>query len=168
MARLYLTVGIPGSGKSTYVKALKNVKVVESDAIREELFGDANLQFTPEFLKEHGIDENLSYKQKKHQAGQIVFTIVYDRCRTALSEGNDVVLDATNLSKFCRKNSLSRLKGLYSDAIVLYFDTPLEKALENNNNRIRHVPEEVIKSMHSKMEIPTKEEGFSKIVIISS
>ena len=166
MAKLYMTVGIPGSGKSTYVNSLKDVVVVSSDGIREELFGDAGLQFTNKFLESRGIDTSLSFKEKKHLAGQIVFGMVFDRCREALSNGSDVVLDATSLSKFTRGSALSKLKGLYSEAIVLYFDVPLERALENNNKRTRHVPENIIASMFSKMEAPSMDEGFSRIEVI--
>ncbi|HAU35476.1 MAG TPA: phosphohydrolase, partial [Lysinibacillus sp.] len=45
--KVIFTVGLPGSGKSTFVKQLakrENAVVLSSDAIRQELFGDATKQ----------------------------------------------------------------------------------------------------------------------------
>ena len=43
MITLFITIGLPGSGKSHWASE-QDAKVVSSDAIREELFGDVNDQ----------------------------------------------------------------------------------------------------------------------------
>ena len=46
---LYVMVGLPGSGKSTYAQHLahfKNIKIVSTNAIREQLYKDATIQGT--------------------------------------------------------------------------------------------------------------------------
>ena len=53
MATLYMTIGLPGSGKSYYANVLKeneNVSIVSSDKLREELWGDENIQGDNELL----------------------------------------------------------------------------------------------------------------------
>mgnify|MGYP003324219881 CR=1 FL=1 len=43
MPKFYMMVGLSGCGKSTYAATL-NAKVISSDAIRAEVFGDENDQ----------------------------------------------------------------------------------------------------------------------------
>lgn len=42
MQHFYMTVGIPGSGKSYVASTLPGVVIHSSDAIREEILGDEN------------------------------------------------------------------------------------------------------------------------------
>ncbi len=45
MAKLYMMVGLPASGKSTYAQYIaeqENAIIHSSDSLREELFGDVN------------------------------------------------------------------------------------------------------------------------------
>ena len=80
--KFYMLVGISGSGKSfvaeqvkrIYKNHLVNIEVHSSDAIRKELWGDENDQQNP----------------------QKVFQILHKRVKNALSEGKDVIYDATN------------------------------------------------------------------------
>ena len=41
---LTVLVGLPGSGKSTYANKIKNAILCSSDKVREELYGDENIQ----------------------------------------------------------------------------------------------------------------------------
>ena len=142
MPRLYMMVGLPGSGKSYHASTMEAV-VVSSDSIREELFGDVNDQ--------------------KHN--NEVFNEVHKRIRENLKNGCDVVYDATNLN---RKRRKAFLKTLPSDtqkyAIVMC--TEYELCLENNKKRDRFVPEDVIERMYKRMTIPNNEEGFDRISIV--
>ena len=48
MTTLYMMVGLPASGKSTYAKLLAEEVdgiIVSSDAIRKEWYGDENIQY---------------------------------------------------------------------------------------------------------------------------
>lgn len=85
--------GLPGSGKSTYAKKLSQETksiVCSSDAIREELCGDENLQ------------EN----------NEDVFKILHKRIKENLKIGNNVVYDATNINSKRRRAFLSELKRI--------------------------------------------------------
>ena len=142
MPRLYMMVGLPGSGKSYHASTMEAV-VVSSDSIREELFGDVNDQ-------EHNNE---------------VFNEVHKRIHENLKNGSDVVYDATNLSRKRRKAFLNTLPpGTLKYAIVMC--TEYELCLENNKNRERFVPEDVIERMYRRMTIPNNEEGFDRISIV--
>lgn len=71
----YMMVGVPGSGKTTYARQIPNTTVLSSDDIRAEIGADGG-------------------DKKMHKQ---VFDILNERTKEALSVGNDVVYDATNL-----------------------------------------------------------------------
>ncbi|RHO64992.1 ATP-binding protein [Butyricicoccus sp. AM05-1] len=71
----YMMVGVPGSGKTTYARQIPNATVLSSDDIRAEIGADGG-------------------DKKMHKQ---VFDILHERTKEALSAGNDVVYDATNL-----------------------------------------------------------------------
>lgn len=144
MSRLYMMIGLPGSGKSYQASKMDDVAVVSSDSIREELFGDVNDQ-------EHNNE---------------VFNEVNKRIYNYLKDGVDTVYDATNLSRKRRRNFLKTLPKECTTKIAMLMATEYDICLENNNKRDRHVPEDVIERMYKHITIPNEEEGFDKIVYI--
>lgn len=141
---LYTLVGIPGSGKSTRARELaaeKNCVIVSSDDIRAELYGDASEQGN---AKE-------------------VFGLAYERIRTNLEEGRDVIFDATNISKAKRKK-IFNISPKNTVHIAIFFNVPLDVCKERNARRERIVPESVLERMHRYIVPPTTEEGFDIII----
>ena len=144
---LFMTIGLPGSGKSTYAKKLAeetNAVILSSDSLREKLYGDINDQ-------EHNAE---------------VFAELHRRCKELLSKQVNIIYDATNINLRKRLSFLRELDGIdcYKKAIV--FATPYELCLENNLKRDRHVPEEVIKRMRENFHFPLYGEGFDKIEFV--
>ena len=89
--KLTMLVGLPASGKSTYAKekAEKERAVVcSSDVIRKELYGDENVQGD----------------------GNEVFNILHERVKELLSQGWDVIYDATNVKSKRRRAFLREIK----------------------------------------------------------
>lgn len=177
MGNLIVPVGVPGSGKSTLAATIADVVIVSSDAIREEFFGDANLQYTEEFAAKKirqkkidttGMTEEELVKLKKKVCADSVFGTVNYRTRKALEAGKTVVYDATNISKRGRMYILKSFEGLYDSAEAYYFEVPIEVAIERNNNRERKVPVEVIERMAANMEKPSVNEGFAVVHIITA
>lgn len=139
MTKFYMMVGLPGSGKSYYCNQL-GCEVVSSDVIREELFGDVNDQI-------HNNE---------------VFNEVHNRIHNFLKSGIDCCYDATNLSRKRRRAFLNTIpKNIHKIAIMIV--RSFDECVENNNNRDRVVPVEVIERMFKHLTIPTLEEGFDEI-----
>ena len=142
---LLMLVGLPGSGKSTYLKKYfnQNLRVHSSDAIREELTGSAETQ-----------DINAQ-----------VFELLHKRVREDLKNGISCVYDATNISWKRRKAFLNSLNGIDCWKICHVIATPYEVCLTQNKMRERVVPSHIIKRMYMNFDIPFYNEGWDNIEI---
>jgi predicted kinase len=149
-----LAIGLPGAGKSTYF-ARKGIVPLSSDLIRELLYDNAGDQRHPEW----------------------VFAVLRDLLRHRLAAGAQTTyIDATNLSRYFRRSFLQIAREFGCAAEALYFDVPLEVCLNRNRKRgnalagadrdARVVPEDVLRRMARRLEPPTREEGFSRIVVV--
>jgi predicted kinase len=148
-----LAIGLPGAGKSTYF-ARKGIVPLSSDLIRELLYDNAGDQRHPEW----------------------VFAVLRDLLRHRLAAGAQTTyIDATNLSRYFRRSFLQIAREFGCAAEALYFDVPVEVCLERNRRRgrvagttqdARVVPEDVLRRMARRLEPPTREEGFARIVVV--
>lgn len=143
----YMSVGIPGCGKSTWAETHKdelNAVVHSSDFIREEL-GDVN-------------------DQSKNEE---VFKILHQRIKDDLRAGKNVVYDATSLARKRRMYFINtELKDILCEKVCVLFACPFELALSRNFARDRQVPEEVMSRMYKNFETPWYNEGWDDIQIV--
>ena len=147
MNTLFLLVGLPASGKSTFaIKKLQNDNtiILSSDELRKELLGDENCQ------------EN----------NEIVFKTLYKRAKEYLQNGKNVVIDATNINIKSRKRALSNFEKMDIRRVAIVFATPYEICIDRDMSRKRTVGENVIKKFLYRFEIPMEYEGFDYIEII--
>ena len=170
MSTLYVLVGIPASGKSTVSKELEKngVPAISTDKIREEIFGDENLQYTPEWLKEHGYTGSDDHEERSAFAHIIIFDLFYDKINELLKSGSDVTADATNYTKKIRKLLLDSCKKNADRVIALVLATPVEVCIERNAKRERTVRQDSFMKMINNYEEPILEEGFTDIKYIYS
>ena len=134
----FITRGIPGSGKSTFVaKYLKNISnIVESDIFRQNMMG---------------LDENGKINQEN---GQAVCNEIDKYISRILYSGESVTLDATNISNYLlRKYSRAAKKYGYEFIIIDFSNISLEKALQQNLNRVfcKQVSNDVIERMYRQL-----------------
>lgn len=143
MSKIYVMVGLPGSGKSYYAENIENSTIFSSDKMREILYGDASIQGDP---KE-------------------VFETLYSNIETELRRNKNaiIVLDATNLNRKDRRQICEIGKRYKCEVIAMVMRTPLSLCYLRNENRERVVPTEVIKKMVQKFEYPLYAEGFHAI-----
>lgn len=138
-----ILVGLPASGKSTYAGKYAQIgwRVISSDSIREELFGDASIQKKP--------DE--------------VFAQMLERLEISMNNNENIIIDATNLTVKNRAFFLQTIVNYSYTVVAIVFNTPLEECKKRNDERDRKVPIEVIEHMARKIELPSKDEGFEII-----
>lgn len=154
MAKLCLMIGVPGSGKSTFAKNhLLNITYISRDEIRFSLISDEDEYFAKEYE---------------------VFALYVQKIREGLMRGETVVADSTNLNEAARKKLFNAIgnKQFYEkykvEKTFIYMDIPLTVCRVQNLLRTGRavVPDRVIDSMYQKLEYPTKEEGFTRGLIV--
>ena len=148
---LRVMVGIPASGKSTWIKeevaALqreqKTSKVISRDVIRFSMLKDEDEYFVHE---------------------EQVFVEFVRQINEALnSDVNAVFVDATHISKGSRIKLLSKLNPPENTELIFeVMDTPLEECLARNATRTGRacVPETAIRNMAAGFKIPNEDELF--------
>lgn len=146
MARFIMMIGPSASGKSTFANNLSKYRgwrVISSDGLRKELYGDEAIQ-----------GDN-----------KILFSQIHKMILESLEKDKSVIFDATNLSRKNRAALLEKISPDFYEKVAVVVATPFEKIYENNKNRARKVPEEVIQRQLHQFEMPVYAEGFNKILI---
>lgn len=136
-------VGLPGSGKSTYL-AQMGVRGLSSDAIRGLLADDENDQTIHE-----RVFQTLRYLLRQRLAIHRPATYI----------------DATNLRAEERRPYLDIGQQFGCDVEAVFFDVPLTVCRERNQARARVVPDDVLEKMAAKLTVPSLEEGFTKVTL---
>ena len=146
MMRIVVLVGLPGSGKSTYLAQL-GVGALSSDAIRGLLADDE----TDQTIHDR-VFQTLRY-------------LLWQR----LAIGRPVTyIDATNLTVEERRPYIGIGKAYGCEVEAVFFDLPLEVCRARNARRHRVVPEEAMAKMSAKLAPPEVAEGFSRVTAITA
>lgn len=143
---LLMTIGIPGSGKSTWINQQKGFTVVSPDEIRRKLTGDISNQ----------------------ASNQDVFRRVENFVRSYLQRGKNVILDATNVNTELRRQFIDKMpKEIKLQAKIFEVDPEeakrrIRKDVESGRERA-NVPDDVIDRMQTDFEKTLsvlEDEGF--------
>jgi predicted kinase len=135
-----LTVGLPGSGKSTYLE-----NPISSDAIRLQLADDET-------------DQTIH--------ARVFATMRYLLKQRIALKRPVTYIDATNLTRRDRRPFIALARKHGCEIEALFFDIPLEVCKARNASRARLVPDHVLDRMAARLEPPSLEEGFSRIEVV--
>jgi len=155
MPTLYMMIGVPGSGKSTWI-ANQNfdwnkTMVVSTDAIIDQRAAAQGKTYSEVFQNEiKGATAQMNANLKN-----------------AIANNMDIVWDQTNLTAKSRQGKLSQIPKNYRK-VAVFFNTPNEKELQRRlgNRPGKTIPTNVVQSMMSQLEMPSKSEGFDEVITV--
>ncbi len=151
MSKLYIMMGIPGSGKSTWCEENISNKdsYVSRDRVRFGLLKAGDNYFSK---------ENEVYKE---------FINIIDK---KLMTYNEVYVDQTSLNSGARRKLIRSLQIKPDEIHVIWLKTPLQKSLLQNAKRkgLERVPDHSIIQMYGRLERPTWSEGIKYLHIIEN
>ena len=163
-----ILIGISGSGKSTYVRDVAkehNEKVCSTDKFIDEhamsRFNEDGVKFSYEEAFDD-IQENDMFK--------VISARFYDEIEENIKNGDNFIIDRTNLSARARASLIKELRGLgkkYSKAVAIIgiiFNPSVCVIRERLKKRIilenKRIPDDVLEDQIKYFEVPTKDEDF--------
>jgi predicted kinase len=139
--RIVVLVGLPGSGKSTYLEQI-GAAGLSSDAIRKLLADDET-------------------DQSIHD--RVFQTLRYLLRHRLVLRRPVTYIDATNLTPEERQPYIGMGREYGCEVEAVFFDVPLDVCRERNARRHRVVPDDALAKMAAKLTPPTTSEGFDRV-----
>lgn len=150
-SKIFILIGVPMSGKSTWIKNnYPNTKVISRDDIVLEVHGSN--------------DYNKAFKEVNHKE---VDKLLNSRLVIASQSNEDVIIDMTNMTSKRRKSTLNHFTNFYKVAVVFPLLSNDEYERRNKIRTVtenKSIPLSILKSMMDTYEPPTKDDGFDDIV----
>ncbi len=151
MSTIYIAVGLPGSGKSTYAKNFikdKDIEYLSSDELRA-VFGKS---------------------EEDQTVTPLVFGHIKRKVDEFLKDGKNVLVDATSVNRRERADYITTAKKYSAKVVVLVFKMDRQGLIDRNKKRGeqggRVVPDFVIDKMLAKYEEPSTSEGIDEIIYV--
>jgi predicted kinase len=150
MATVYVLVGVPGSGKSTWIQNqdwAKDCAIVSTDA----------------FVDQEAERQGRTYNEVFKDYMPTAVKLMADQVVEAREAGQDIVWDQTSTTVASRKKKFNMLPNYHAVAVV--FPTPEPEELERRlaSRPGKNIPWNVMQGMISGFKTPTEEEGFDEI-----
>lgn len=153
MSKCYILVGVPGSGKSTWVDNYSDpegkwVHVASTDNIISYV------------ADQYGRTYDWGFKNLIKFAEQVM----WDDLFFSANEGDTIIIDRTNLTPTSRARFINFLKPYGYEFEAIVFSTPDDEEWKRRLDRPgKTIPSDVLESMSANMAYPTEDEGFSTI-----
>jgi predicted kinase len=148
---IVVMVGLPGSGKSTYIKQhFSDHVIVSSDDYIESQAAAANSTYNDVFSTH--IDDAIANMNEMFDA--------------AIRNNENIVWDQTNLTPWKRKQILDKVPRYYRK-IAVVFDLPEEERARRDQRPGKTIPPHIKDTMFASFKPPTEAEGFDRIITVT-
>jgi predicted kinase len=153
MAKCYQLIGVPASGKSTWVA-------------KQDWASGCVVVSTDEFVEDYAKEVGSTYSEVFEDYMPTAVRLMADKVICAREAGKDIIWDQTSVSVKSRKRKFNMLPDYEHIAVV--FTTPEEGILKHrlNSRPGKNIPDFVVRSMIDNFEMPTTDEGFTEIIVV--
>ena len=150
MPKLYVLIGVPGAGKSTWVA-------------NQEWAAECAYVSTDKWVDDYAKDMGKTYNEVFKEYMPTAVELMARDVIAAREAGKDIIWDQTSTTLVSRKKKFVMLPNYYAIAVV--FKTPEKEELSKRlaSRPGKNIPEAVMHSMISGFTMPTEEEGFDEI-----
>ena len=151
MPKLYMLVGVPGSGKSTWVKN------------QEFWMKDCAYISTDMWVEMEAERRGVTYSEIFQEYMPKAVELMAIQVELARDKGMDIIWDQTSTTISTRAKKFRMLPEYYAIAVVFRIPEPeeLQKRLASRPGKV--IPSEVLDDMIAKWQEPTEDEGFKEI-----
>jgi predicted kinase len=150
MPKCYQLVGVPASGKSTWVST-------------QEWAKDCVHVSTDEFVEDYAVSVGSTYSDVFEDYMPTAIDLMCAKVVWARTQGKDVIWDQTSTTIKSRKRKFNMLPDYEHVAVVFKTPEKAELARRLASRPGKTIPLMVVKMMIAGLEDPTLEEGFKEI-----
>jgi len=152
MNKLYVLVGVPAAGKSTWVK-------------NQDWAKDCAYISTDHYVERQAELEGKTYNEVFKDFMPSALNLMVDDVVKSREAGKDIIWDQTSTSISTRAKKIRMLPEYYKIAVVFKTPPTSELIARLASRPGKNVPWEIVSDMAQKLEIepPSKEEGFDEI-----
>lgn len=150
MPKCYQLIGVPGSGKSTWIS-------------NQDWAGDCVVVSTDNHVEDYAKSVGKTYSEVFADYMPTAVDLMAQDVVRAREQGKDIIWDQTSVNVKSRKRKFNMLPNYEHIAVV--FKTPEQKELYRRlfSRPGKNIPDHVIASMIASFQMPTEEEGFKEI-----
>ena len=150
MPTVYVLVGVPGSGKSTWIR-------------NQDWSQDCAIVSTDNHVENYAKAVGKTYNQVFNDYMPTAVKLMAEDVVKAREAGKDIIWDQTSTTVASRKKKFNMLPNYHAVAVV--FPTPEPEELERRlaSREGKSIPWNVMQGMISGLKLPTLEEGFDEI-----
>ena len=150
MSKCYQLVGVPGSGKSTWISTqiwALGLTVISTDS----------------FVEAHARAQGKTYNEVFKDYMPTAVDLMVKQAAFAQEHGHTVIWDQTSTTVSSRRKKFRMLPDYKHIAVVFKTPEPTELARRLASRPGKNIPKEVMDDMVQKFKMPTLEEGFEEI-----
>ncbi len=152
MSTLYVLVGVPGSGKTTWIGHQSfdwdNTVIVSTD----------------NFVEQHARSVGKTYNEVFKDYMPTAISKMMAQARAAFDKNKVVIWDQTSTNAGSRAKKLRITPKHYNKVAVVFEVPPPELHARFLDRPGKTIPDEVVSDMINRFEYPTVEEGFDQVV----
>jgi predicted kinase len=150
MPKCYQLIGVPGSGKSTWIENqdwTEGIPVVSTD----------------KFVEAHAHENGKTYSEVFEEYMPIAVRLMANQVLICQANNKDIIWDQTSTTLASRARKFNMLPDYEHIAVVFKTPDADELARRLASRPGKDIPDHVVRSMIEGFEMPSEEEGFKEI-----